>query len=569
MLYLCYMKCLNVTLQKLLHAALLLFVAFLIASTIPFQILTAHASANDKIHYQGKLYDSGGSPVTDGSHTMVFKFYAAATGGTALWTETQTVSTTGGLFTALLGSVTSLSGINWNQALYLGVTVDSDSEMTPRHTVGAVPTAHTLAGSLRLDSTLDSYLSGKLGIGTTSPAYPLDVYLGTANAMRLKSDDVYSLVVFEDDTTTPGQVAAGASGNDFQIFTGGTVRLTVASSTGNVGIGVSAPTSRLHTTGTVRFAGFGAGTLTTDASGNLSVSSDERLKDITGSFETGLAAIRGLEPIRYRWNATSGLETESIYAGFSAQNVMDHIEDAVGVDTNTGYFTLSDRPIIAASVNAIKELDLTIESLASTTAATSTEDGTQTFVGRFLDRMIAWFADTANGIGNFFAKSFRAEETICVGAVCIGEAELEALLQNAGITSSSDTYTSDAVVITTSGAEESAEGAGDTATGADSVATTTDEVATGADGTATTTQEAAAGAETAAGDTEVVAEEGTDTEAGTGTPDTSVGEESADTPVAEDTVTEDASTASGSAPEEPVEAAPQDPAPASGEVIIP
>src|SRR3989344_5226342 len=220
------MKCIPIQMQIYLRMTALLLVSMLVALLI--SIPQAHATANDKIHYQGKLLDSGGSPVTDASHTMRFRLYTVSTGGSAFWDETQTVTTAGGLFTALLGSVTSLCGIDWNQALYLGVTVDSDSEMTPRHTVGAVPTAHTLAGSLRLDSTLDSYLSGKLGIGTTSPAYPLDVYLGTANAMRLKSDDVYSLVVFEDDTTTHGQVAAGASGNDFQIFTGGTGRLTVA-----------------------------------------------------------------------------------------------------------------------------------------------------------------------------------------------------------------------------------------------------------------------------------------------------------------------------------------------------
>jgi hypothetical protein len=40
---------------------------------------------------------------------------------------------------------------------------------------------------------------------------------------------------------------------------------------GSVGIGTSAPTAQLHTTGSVRFQGFGAGTLVTDASGNVSV----------------------------------------------------------------------------------------------------------------------------------------------------------------------------------------------------------------------------------------------------------------------------------------------------------
>ena len=43
------------------------------------------------------------------------------------------------------------------------------------------------------------------------------------------------------------------------------------------------------------------------------------------------------------------------YAGFSAQNVQAAIPEAVGSSTN-GYLTLQDRPLIAAVVNAIKEL---------------------------------------------------------------------------------------------------------------------------------------------------------------------------------------------------------------------
>lgn len=45
----------------------------------------------------------------------------------------------------------------------------------------------------------------------------------------------------------------------------------------------------------------------------------------------------------------------SSYAGFSAQDVQDVLPEAVSEDSR-GYLTLSDRPIIAALVNAVKEL---------------------------------------------------------------------------------------------------------------------------------------------------------------------------------------------------------------------
>ena len=130
----------------------------------------------------------------------------------------------------------------------------------------------------------------------------------------------------------------------------------------NVGIGTTTPTAQLHTTGTVRFSNFGAGTLTTDASGNVSVSSDERLKNVDGAFTRGLADIVKLSPISYHWNPLSGLDTGTQYAGFSAQNVQQAIPEAVGSSTS-GYLTLQDRPLIAAAINAIKELSAKLDTL--------------------------------------------------------------------------------------------------------------------------------------------------------------------------------------------------------------
>ncbi|MEK7123792.1 MAG: hypothetical protein AAB851_02780, partial [Patescibacteria group bacterium] len=52
---------------------------------------------------------------------------------------TTRISTKGGLFSARLGSITSLSSINLNQTpLYLGVAVGADSEMTPRKRITSV-----------------------------------------------------------------------------------------------------------------------------------------------------------------------------------------------------------------------------------------------------------------------------------------------------------------------------------------------------------------------------------------------------------------------------------------------
>ena len=46
---------------------------------------------------------------------------------------------------------------------------------------------------------------------------------------------------------------------------------------------------------------------------------------------------------------------ENTYTGFSAQNVKANIPESVGQD-DRGFLTLSNRPIIGALVNSVKEL---------------------------------------------------------------------------------------------------------------------------------------------------------------------------------------------------------------------
>ena len=61
----------------------------------------------DKINYQGYLTDSDGAPV-EGLVTMVFSLYAVSMGGTALWSESQNVSVSNGIYSVLLGTGTPI-----------------------------------------------------------------------------------------------------------------------------------------------------------------------------------------------------------------------------------------------------------------------------------------------------------------------------------------------------------------------------------------------------------------------------------------------------------------------------
>lgn len=131
------------------------------------------------------------------------------------------------------------------------------------------------------------------------------------------------------------QAAAGAS---LDVWNGGTSTI-----------------ARFHNGGGVQFPLYGAGTLSTDASGNITASSDEALKDDIQPFTRGLQEILQINPISYLWSAASGLDRMNRYSGFSAQNVEAAIPEAVGVDAN-GYLTLTEKPILASLVNAVKAL---------------------------------------------------------------------------------------------------------------------------------------------------------------------------------------------------------------------
>src|SRR3989344_2948309 len=119
-------------------SALAVVVILLISLVFP---LSSLAAFNQQINYQAKLTTTAGSTVPDDARSTVFSLYTASSGGTAIWTETQSVTTTDGLFSVMLGSVTSLAAVDFNQTLYLGVNVAGDGEMTPRKIIGAVPAA--------------------------------------------------------------------------------------------------------------------------------------------------------------------------------------------------------------------------------------------------------------------------------------------------------------------------------------------------------------------------------------------------------------------------------------------
>lgn len=119
----------------------------------------------------------------------------------------------------------------------------------------------------------------------------------------------------------------------------------------------------LGTGGLWQWNAYGAGALSTDASGNITAS-DGRFKERVRPYAHGLAAIQKLRPIAYHWNKASGWDRTHEYVGFVAQNVRRAIPGSVPGGLQRGKrLNYDDRAVMAATVNAIKELHARIAKL--------------------------------------------------------------------------------------------------------------------------------------------------------------------------------------------------------------
>lgn len=114
------------------------------------------ATVPKQINYQGFLTDADGNPA-NGYYDMLFKIYMTPTEVTPLWTQDETVTVTNGIYNVILGQEgNELDPGIFDGDLYLGVTVGSDDEMTPRQKFTATAFAMKAA---RADSVADGAVS--------------------------------------------------------------------------------------------------------------------------------------------------------------------------------------------------------------------------------------------------------------------------------------------------------------------------------------------------------------------------------------------------------------------------
>jgi hypothetical protein len=116
---------------------LLPLMALAISSCIPVPLLPEYS-------YQGRLLDSSGNPVPDGNYEMTYSIYNVETGGTEVFSQTQTIPVEDGLFTTAVGPSTDLDPQVFAQPAWMEVTVEGET-LAPRQRLQGAPFAFSLA----------------------------------------------------------------------------------------------------------------------------------------------------------------------------------------------------------------------------------------------------------------------------------------------------------------------------------------------------------------------------------------------------------------------------------------
>jgi hypothetical protein len=257
-----------------------------IAVWVGVMAVPAHAAINKQISFQGKLTNTDGTNVTDGTFSVRFRIYTDPSADAAntcaanscKWEETQgSVSVSGGVFQVNLGSVASLpASVDFNtSALYLGVKVGADAEMTPRIQLTAAPYAFNTDLFDGMDSSAfvqlspGSQQSGNINVsGTVTSGAVNGITIGNT----IQPSAAGALSIQSNGTNALNLDTGGAAGINIGVTGTSVTAITVGNTTSN-------PNIAFNGSGT-----FGTTTGTVSLNGNVTVASGKNLTLTSGSF---------------------------------------------------------------------------------------------------------------------------------------------------------------------------------------------------------------------------------------------------------------------------------------------
>ena len=335
------------------RTAIMIGVALLLAHPFALQ-----AQIPGTLSYQGVLTDASGNIKPDGPYSFTFRLYDVSSGGTALWTETETNTLKDGLFSTTLGDQTAFpAALTFDKPYWLGIEVESE-ELLPRISLTASPYSFS---ALRAD-TAEYAWQTPTGEGLTLPYS--GTYSGGSNAFEITNTGSgqalkihnqgtnYALGIFNDASAMYGIKISNDSNYP-------AIKITSYNSGNNDALEVNQ-----NGTG---YAGYFAGNVYTTGTYQ---GSDVRWKRNIVPLEGALDKVLSLKGVAFEWKLEEYPDNgfrEGKQIGLIAQEVEKVLPELVRTDRD-GYKAVEYQKITAVLVEAIKEQQKQIEALKAAVA---------------------------------------------------------------------------------------------------------------------------------------------------------------------------------------------------------
>jgi len=286
------------------------------------------------INTQGVLRDNNGYAVVDGDYNLTFKIYDAVDNGNEMWSGSyNTVSVVNGVFNVTLGEGTGISPITnleSNGSYWLGISVSTDAEMTPRLKLSLSP--YEMAHVSGSENVFPG--AGNVGIGVTSPNAKLEI--GGS-----ESTDEARLIFAASDASNRFTIETDLDGTETEDLLGFRTRLVdnilVLKGNGNVGIGTANPNNTLEVNGHLSTTTLGAGGLGITNSGYSSPNSSRIAWGDGSGWKLHFTQSDGEKNFTFVDNGKLGIATEN-------PSTQLHINSSVdaGLGDYTGVLLIGD-----------------------------------------------------------------------------------------------------------------------------------------------------------------------------------------------------------------------------------
>jgi hypothetical protein len=203
--------------------------AFLATLLAAGAVFAAQAAVPPRFSYQGFLTSPAGAPIT-ASLPMQFRLYDELVDGNLVWSESQTVAVSNGVFNVVLGALIPIDLV-FDRQFYLEMQVGADPPMTPRQALASVPyaAASGLAGCSVGD--IISCYTGPAGTQDVGPCKagtrscnPLTLTFAACTAHVLPAAEIFDGIDNDCDGTVdnlPGSstLTVARGGNGFGTVT--------------------------------------------------------------------------------------------------------------------------------------------------------------------------------------------------------------------------------------------------------------------------------------------------------------------------------------------------------------